>query len=57
MGRNDRRWNICLGKKRGDCVGKTKRGKGTKIMLLVAADGRIVADIVNALLDPRIKYT
>jgi hypothetical protein len=25
--------------KKGSCVGKTKRGKGTKIMLLVAADG------------------
>jgi transposase len=28
-----------LGKKGGACVGKTKRGKGTKIMVLTAADG------------------
>ena len=26
------RWNFCSGKKRGDGVGKTKKGKGTKIM-------------------------
>jgi transposase len=35
--RDDRRRHICLGKKRGECVGKTKRGKGTKIM--VHSDG------------------
>ncbi|GAC1410078.1 MAG: IS5 family transposase [Candidatus Velthaea sp.] len=32
-----RRRHVCLGEKRGDCVGKTKRGKGTKIMAI--ADG------------------
>jgi len=32
-----RRWHFCLGEKRGACVGKTKRGKGTKIM--AATDG------------------
>jgi transposase len=31
------RWHVCLGKKGGEKVGKTKRGKGTKIM--VYADG------------------
>jgi len=31
------RWNLCSGKKRGDGVGKTKRGKGTKIMGLTDA--------------------
>src|SRR5580704_15648251 len=25
-------WQFCSGKKRGECVGKTKRGKGTKWM-------------------------
>jgi len=32
------RRDVCLGKKRGSCVGKTKRGKGTKLM--VVADGK-----------------
>ena len=38
-GRSDCRWNIFLGKKRGDLVGKTKRGKGTKTMVLTDASG------------------
>jgi len=38
LGRSDGRWHIFLGEKRGLCVGKTKRGKGTKTMVLV--DGR-----------------
>jgi transposase len=33
------RWNLCSGKKRGDGVGKTKRGKGTKIMGITDAGG------------------
>jgi len=33
-----RRWHVRCGEKRGDCVGKTKRGKGTKLMVL--ADGK-----------------
>ena len=37
------RWNICSGKKRGDGVGKTKRGKGTKIMGLADAFGLPIA--------------
>ena len=37
------RWNICSGKKRGDGVGKTKRGKGTKIMGLTDARGLPIA--------------
>ena len=37
------RWNICSGKKRGDGVGKTKRGKGTKIMGLTDAGGVPIA--------------
>jgi transposase len=36
--RIDCRWNVFLGKKGGACVGKTKRGKGTKTMVLT--DGR-----------------
>lgn len=31
-------WHVFPGKKRGACVGKTKRGKGTKLM--VVADGK-----------------
>ena len=38
LGRSNGRRHVFLGEKRGLCVGKTKRGKGTKIMVL--ADGR-----------------
>ena len=37
------RWFFCTSKKRGDGVGKTKRGKGTKIMGLTDAFGLPVA--------------
>jgi len=37
------RWKLCSGKKRGDGVGKTKRGKGTKIMGLTDAFGLPIA--------------
>ena len=37
--RNHCRWNLFFGKKRGDLVGKTKRGKGTKTMVLTDASG------------------
>jgi transposase len=37
------RRNLCSGKKRGDGVGKTKRGKGTKIMGLTDAFGLPIA--------------
>src|SRR4029077_13579765 len=49
LGRGDGRRNVFPGQKRGLCVGKTKRGKGTKIMLLV--DGRgppLGVDIASA---------
>jgi len=39
LGRNLRRWQFCLGQKRGRCVGKTKRGKGTKWMVVVDGQG------------------
>ena len=32
-------WQFCSGKKRGECVGKTKRGKGTKWMVVVDGQG------------------
>ena len=38
MGRSLHRWDLCPGKKGGFDVGKTKRGKGTK--LVVVADGQ-----------------
>src|SRR5580658_4507422 len=38
LGRDLRRRLFCSGKKRGACVGKTKRGKGTKWM--VVGDGQ-----------------
>ena len=37
------RWNFCSSKKRGDGVGKTKKGKGTKIMGLTDAFGLPIA--------------
>jgi len=37
------RWDFCSGKKRGDGVGKTKRGKGTQIMGLTDAFGFPIA--------------
>jgi transposase len=49
LGRSIRRWDVLLGEKRGLCVGKTKRGKGTKTMVL--ADGRglpLAAEIASA---------
>src|SRR3954447_7591157 len=33
------RWVVCPGKKRGPGVGKTKRGKGTKWMVVVDGQG------------------
>jgi len=38
LGRGHRRRHVFLGKERGECVGKTKRGKGTKTIVL--SDGR-----------------
>lgn len=32
-------WELCSSKKRGDAVGKTKRGKGTKWMVVVDGEG------------------
>jgi transposase len=37
------RWDLCSGEKRGDGVGTTKRGKGTKIMGLTDACGLPIA--------------
>lgn len=39
LGRSFRRWDVFPGKKGGECVGKTKRGKGTKIMVLSDGHG------------------
>jgi len=39
LGASVRRWLICLGEKRGSEVGKTKRGKGTKWMVVVDGQG------------------
>ena len=39
LGRNDRRRHVFSRKKRGAAVGKTKKGKGTKIMLMVDGEG------------------
>ena len=43
-----RRWHVCLGKKGGDCVGPTKRGKGCKLMVLVDGNGLPLAVDVHA---------
>ncbi len=39
LGRNLCRWVVRPGEKRGACVGKTKRGKGTKWMVVVDGQG------------------
>ncbi len=39
VGRDIPRWQLRPGEKRGDAVGKTKRGKGTKWMVLVDGQG------------------
>src|ERR1039458_10331954 len=39
MGRNLSGWQLRVGQKRGAAVGKTKRGKGTKWMVLVDGQG------------------
>ena len=39
MARDLRRRQFCPGKKRGLCVGKTKRGKGTKWMVVAGGKG------------------
>jgi len=39
LGRNLCRRQLCPGKKGGACVGKTKRGKGTKWMVVVDGQG------------------
>lgn len=39
MGRDLRRWQFRAGEKGGSAVGKTKRGKGTKWMVLVDGEG------------------
>jgi hypothetical protein len=43
-----RRRHVRLGKKRGDLIGPTKRGKGTKIMLLVDGAGLPLAIDVDS---------
>src|SRR5919108_6159710 len=37
------RWHICDSKKRGSGVGKTKRGKGTKVMAVADSTGLPIA--------------
>jgi transposase len=39
MGRDLPGWQLCSSEKRGSAVGKTKRGKGTKWMVLVDGQG------------------
>lgn len=45
---DDCRWNLFLGKKRGDKVGKTKRGKGTKIMVHSEGHGLPIAATIHS---------
>jgi len=65
LGRIDCRWNLFLGKKRGEYVGKTKRGKGTKIMVHSEGTGLPIAatiasaspheiTLIESLLDARV---
>ena len=49
MGRMFCRRHLCLGKKRGEAVGKTKRGKGTKIMAVNDGQGIPMAALLSSL--------
>jgi transposase len=40
------RWQLCPGQKRGACVGTTKRGKGTKWMVVVDGHGVPVGNLL-----------
>ena len=48
MGRNLHGRLVCAGKKRGPDVGKTKRGKGTKLMVLASQEGLPVGVTVHS---------
>jgi transposase len=48
LARVDRRRHVCLGKKRGELVGKTKRGKGSKLLLLSDRQGLPLAVDLNS---------
>lgn len=49
LGRSDRGRNLFARKKRGLEVGKTKKGKGTKVMLMVDGQGvPLAVDIISA---------
>lgn len=43
-----RRCDVRIGKKRGKCVGKTKRGKGTKLVVVVDGQGIPLALTVHS---------
>jgi transposase len=43
-----RRRDVRAGKKRGKCVGKTKRGKGTKLVVVVDGEGTPMALTVHS---------
>jgi transposase len=48
LGRNVRRWQLCPGEKRGLSVGKTKRGKGTKWMVVVDGQGVPLGNLLDS---------
>ena len=45
LGGSDRRWLVFTGKKGGDEVGRTPKGNGTRILLMVDADGNAVVGL------------
>jgi len=48
LGRNLRGWQLCASEKRGACVGKTKRGKGTKWMVVVDGQGVPLGNLLES---------
>jgi len=48
LGGGLRRWHVRLGEKRGDRIGPTRRGKGTKLMVLADGNGIPLASEIEA---------
>ncbi len=55
MGQSVSRWQLRAGQKGGDGVGRTKRGKGTKVMLVVEGNGLPIGFCLGSANRPEVK--